>query len=114
MEANVQYNDFKGTAAADISDQFVNSMDEYLSFKSTKYDKNKYRCIGCELHPYGLNKLDAVFYCKDLTTRQIVPMRFNQEFSVSELCVMFKRMSIVIGENIAEVEDPAVDDIYLD
>lgn len=114
MEAKTQYNDFVGTAAADISDQFINSMDEYLGYKSAKYDKSKYRCIGCELHPYALDKLDVVFYCKDLVSRQIVPMRFEKEFNISELCVMFKRMSIVIGENIAEVEEPTADYFYLD
>ena len=45
MRASVQYNDFVGSAAADIADAFVNSMDEYLSVKSKKYDKTKYHCI---------------------------------------------------------------------
>lgn len=114
MEAKTQYNDFVGTAAADISDAFINSIDEYLHYKSPKYDKNQYHCIGCELRPYGQNKLDALYICKDLRSGEVVPMRFNNEFELNELLVMFKRLSIVIGENIGGVQDPECEPVMID
>ena len=115
MRATVQYNDYEGSAAADIADAFVNSMDEYLSFRSKKkFDKTKYHCIGCELRPYGVDKLDVEFYCRDLHTRQIVSMRFNSEFNLSDILVMFKRFAVVMGENIEDVETPQTETIYLD
>ena len=104
MRASVQYNDFVGSAAADIADAFVNSMDEYLSVKSKKYDKTKYHCIGCELRPYGI----------DMQTRQIVTMRFNSEFKLSDILVMFKRFAVVMGENIEDVDTPQSETIYLE
>lgn len=114
MRASVQYNDFVGSAAADIADAFVNSMDEYLSVKSKKYDKTKYHCIGCELRPYGIDKLDVEFYCRDMQTRQIVTMRFNSEFKLSDILVMFKRFAVVMGENIEDVDTPQSETIYLE
>lgn len=114
MEASVQYNDWKGTSAADIADEFVNSMDEYLSHRSQLYNKNKYHCIGCELRPYNIDKLDIVFFCRELNTGQILPMRFNQEFRLTDLLVIFKRFSVVLGEHIERIDEPRVDTVYLD
>lgn len=114
MKATVQYNDYVGSAAADIADAFVNSMDEYLSVRSKRFDKTRYHCIGCELRPYGIDKLDVEFYCRDLQTRQIVVVRFNSEFKLSDILVMFKRFAVVIGENIDDVETTQAETIYLD
>lgn len=114
MEASVQYNDWKGTAAADIADEFVNSMDEYLTLKSQKYDKNIYHCVGCRLRPYGIDKLDVVFYCREIKTGQIVQMCFNQEFGISEILVIFKRFAVVLGEHIDRIEEPRAEITYLD
>lgn len=114
MKATVQYNDYLGTAAADIADEFVNSMDEYLAIRSKHFCKDKYHCVGCELRPYGINKLDVEFYCRDLKTGQIVPMRFTQQFDLTELLVIFKRFTVVIGEQIDGVEAPQTDTVYLD
>ena len=114
MKATVQYNDYVGSAAADIADEFVNSMDEYLSVRSKIFDKTKYHCIGCELRPYGIDKLDVEFYCRDLQTRQIVTLRFNTEFKLSDILVMFKRFAVVMGENIEDVETSQTETIFLD
>jgi hypothetical protein len=114
MKAKVQYNDWKGTAAADIADDFANSIDEYLRYKSPKYNKSQYHCIGCELQPYDIDKLDAVFYCREIKTGKITPMRFSSELDLTELRVMFKRFNVVIGERIDEVDDPDSETEYLD
>lgn len=114
MRAKVQYNDYEGTAAADIADEFINSMDEYLSLRSKQFNKAKYHCVGCELRPYGIDKLDVEFYCRNLQTRQIVTMRFNSEFKLTDLLVMFKRFAVVMGEHIEDVDTTQSETIYLD
>ena len=114
MEAKTQYNDFKGTVAADISDYYLNSMDEYLFSKSKNYDKNRYKCIGCEFMLFGIDKLDAVFYCRDLKDGSVVPIRLITEFTLAELFVMFKRFAIVVGQKIENVDEPQREPIYLD
>lgn len=114
MEAKTHYNDFKGTVAADISDYFVNSMDEYLFNKSNKYDKNRFKCIGCEFMLLGKDKLDSVFYCRDIKDGSIVPIRLKEGICLSELFVIFKSFSIVMGVKIENVAEPQCEPIYLD
>jgi hypothetical protein len=41
MKATVQYNDLVGTAAADISDFYNNSLQEYLQKRFPKYDSGR-------------------------------------------------------------------------
>ena len=49
MEASVQYNDIKGTAAADISDAFQTSLQKYLVDSYEQYDCERYKCCGCTI-----------------------------------------------------------------
>lgn len=115
MIARVQYNDFTGTAAADISDFYANSMDEYIHALSGKYDMNRYHCIGCEFYLAGKDSIGVVFYCRDRENNKVVPMSFNnREFKFKDLYIMFKRLSVVIGERIQEEAQPDEGTIYLD
>ena len=114
MKAKVQYNDFTGTAAADISDFYFNSMDEYIHSLSEKYDTSRYHCEGCEFWLAGTDELGIVFYCYDVKEKKIVPMSFNKSFKCSELFAMFKRLSIIIGQNIEKMPQPDTETIFLD
>ena len=114
MKAKVQYNDFTGTAAADISDLWINSIDEYLANASPHYNRDEYSCIGCELYVAGDNGLDIIFYCRHVKHGEIVPIRLNRDVNTSELCNIFKRLSIVIGNNIEDIAEPEIETIYLD
>lgn len=49
MKACVQYNDLKGTAAADVTDAYHNMLQKYLSDNFEKYDANRYECRGCTI-----------------------------------------------------------------
>ena len=47
MIASVQYNDLRGTAAADVSDFHMNSLQKYLMATYKTYDYERYVCRGC-------------------------------------------------------------------
>ena len=47
MIASVQYNDLRGTAAADVSDLYMNSLQKYLKDTYHAYDSERYVCRGC-------------------------------------------------------------------
>lgn len=49
MKATVQYNDLVGTAAADISDFYNNSLHAYLQKRFPKYASGRFSCIGCDI-----------------------------------------------------------------
>ena len=114
MIAKVQYNDFTGTAAADVSDFYINSMDEYIRSLSDKYDMSRYHCVGCEFWIAGTDELGIVFYCNDLQEKKVIPLSFNRSFKINELFNMFKRLSIVIGQHINEMPQPDCETVFLD
>ena len=68
MKASVQYDDLKGTAAADVSDFHQSSLQNYLVGSYEQYDGDRYECYGCsifisgqQIQPQG----NIVFVCKD-------------------------------------------------
>lgn len=67
MIANVQYNDLSGTAAADITDFSLNSLEKYLTDHFENYDTQRYFCVGCRLNLGGQisNKVSLKFICLD-------------------------------------------------
>lgn len=108
MEANVQYNDFKGTAAADISDSLsVNfSGDSLESFADFfKLDKNRFKIIGISF--YGGKSPSISLLCVDLeesTTEKeyIVSMRIDWPYEEHPIDTLFKRFEVVLHEKFDE------------
>ena len=49
MIASVQYNDLRVTAAADIADGYMNSLQKYLMDTYEKYNSERYVCRGCTI-----------------------------------------------------------------
>lgn len=53
MKASVQYDDLKGTAAADVSDFHQSSLQNYLVGSYEQYDGDRYECYGCSIFISG-------------------------------------------------------------
>lgn len=105
MKASVQYNDFTGTAAADISDYYLNSMNEYLKRRYPCFDWERYYCIGVEFYASYGQYPSVNFICRDLKDFKHYLLQPQKEFSLEEFFELFKRFSIVIGiNNITEIE----------
>lgn len=101
MKADVQYNDFKGTAAADISD-FLGSKygDDLDSFgKYFKIDETRFKVIGISI--YGTDSFYISFLCVDKVKstsdkEHIVSMSIDIEDDRDILDFLFKRLHIVL------------------
>lgn len=68
MIASVQYNDLIGTAAADIADGYMNSLQKYLMDTYEKYNSERYVCRGCTIYIGGQRNCPTVslnFLCWD-------------------------------------------------
>ena len=104
MIASVLYNDLKGTAAADISDFYQNSLENYFQKKYKEFDSNKYICRGCILWIGSSNtQVNLAFICEDRENKEYV--RFNlKEMATEEAFDLFKRLEIVIGMDINNIE----------
>lgn len=57
MIASVQYNDLRGTAAADVADEYMNSLQKYLMDTFREYDPERYYCRGCTKHLIDTHKV---------------------------------------------------------
>jgi len=113
MEADAQYNDFVGTAAADISD-FLGSKygDDLDSFgKYFKIDETRFKVIGISI--YGTDSFYISFLCVDkikstVDKEHIVSMSIDIENKKDILDFLFKRLHIVLHSRFDD-KYPALD-----
>lgn len=99
MKANVTYNDFKGTVAADISDELGIIEGEKLE-NIGKYfglDQKRFKIIGLSI--MGRNEFNVSMICIDnlrstSTKDHIVKIFCNKEDEI--LTVLFKRLNFVL------------------
>ncbi|MES2063558.1 MAG: hypothetical protein V4456_16645 [Bacteroidota bacterium] len=101
MKADVQYNDFIGTAAADISDSLGSKNGDYLeSFgKYFKIDENKFEVVGISI--YGTDEFYISLICIDKQKstpdkEHIVSMSIEINEPREILDFLFKRLHIVL------------------
>ena len=108
MKASVQYNDLVGTAAADISDFYNNSLQTYLKELYPHYDGERYRCDGCNIFTSDSCENATVrFICYDTLERKYVYFVPLNDYTFKDVVNMFKRFDIVIGKM---VDDVKIDD----
>lgn len=103
----MQYNDFVGTAAADISDYYLNNMDEYLTKKYAGFDPERYSCRGCSLFTTYNSSVCVKFICYDKEEGKFVSFIPEEQIPIGEFFNMFKRLEVVIGKGIESI---SVDD----
>ncbi|MDN3582420.1 hypothetical protein [Mucilaginibacter flavus] len=107
MKADVQYNDFKGTAAADISD-FLGSKfgDNLESFgRYFKLDLERFKVIGISI--YGTENFYISLFCvdkqKSTTVKEhIVSMSIDVDDKKEILDFLFKRLHVVLHSRFDE------------
>lgn len=99
MKATVQYNDFIGTAAADISDH--TDLNKFLAFRGV--DTDRYEAIGASFYSGYCDFFSASITCidKQKSTEQaifITKISFKDEFDREEFFDLFKRFNVVISK----------------
>ena len=107
MKADVQYNDFKGTAAADISDSLgIKHGDSLESIgKCFKIDENRFKVIGISI--YGTENFLISLLCVDnqKSTEEkehIVSMAIHIKNDKRILGFLFKRLHIILHSRFDE------------
>lgn len=91
-QANVKYNDFKGTAAADISD--FSNLEDFLRNKGV--DINRYNPVGVDFDS-SYEKCSYGVICRDKeANNKLVEIRFESEGSYEEFFSLFKRFNVIL------------------
>lgn len=117
MIASVQYNDLRGTAAADVSDFHMNSLQKYLINTFAQYNSDRYVCQGCSIWISGQCSKPCAsisFVCWDRENDRHIRFRPQKEFSFEEIFSIFKRFEVVIGKDINEIEIDEDDTLNLE
>ena len=94
MKASVQYNDYRGTVAADMSDYTF--LSDYL--KGRGVDVERYEPIGVRFYSGYSEFVSVNFICIDHQSdeRKAVTLKLENQLSVSEFLDLFKRMEIIL------------------
>lgn len=105
MKATVQYNDFIGTAAADISDHF--SLQDFLENRNVNTEK--YEAIGAEFYCGYSDFFSISIICVDKErstngNRHLVNIEFEKELTKDEFFDLFKRFNVVITQKYGNYE----------
>lgn len=108
MQAHVQYNDFVGTAAADISDYLgskYHSDDLDSIGKYFQIDETRFRVIGISF--YSTEDFYISLLCVDRQKstsekEHIVDMSINNVDEKGILALLFKRLQIVLHSRFGE------------
>ncbi|MGG5577334.1 hypothetical protein ACPDHL_08340 [Myroides sp. C15-4] len=119
MKAKVQYNDFKGTVAADISDMIAVNKGNYISSIGEYFgvDQERFKVVGVSLQ--GIQDFELTMLCIDRVKstpfkEHLVKMQFDLDVEGQKqmLGLLFKRLNVVLfdsGEN--EYENDNYDEI---
>ena len=111
MKADVNYNDFIGTSAADISDH--TDLNKFLHSRGV--DTDRYDSIGASFYARLSDFFSASIICVDkhLTTDEkpyLVSISFEDEFDKDEFFDLFKRFNVVISTKYGGHQDRKIDE----
>jgi hypothetical protein len=105
MKAKVQYGDFEGTAAADLSDAistFYGNRSDGLS-KYFKLDENRFELVGVDIS--GIQRPFLILICLDKNQsndgeNHYVRMTYDIEDKKVNLDTLFKRLNIILFDSL--------------
>jgi hypothetical protein len=106
MKAQVQYDDFVGTAAADISDY----SDLQKLLVSRKVDVTRYEAVGASFYSGYNHNFIASIICLDrlnstVDQPHLVDISFEVDFARDEFFNLFKRFKVIITNKARALED---------
>lgn len=106
MKADVSYNDFTGTVAADISDDLSKNAGDTLKSigRYFKLDEKRFEIVGLSI--YGTKDFSISLICidkhKSSDREHIVSMMYDLGDNKENLNILFKRLHIVLHEKFDE------------
>ncbi len=92
MKATVQYNDFVGSTAADISD--YTTLEKYL--EEINVDTKRFHPIGTRFFTSYGDRCNVAIICEDITNNNSLVELSLDEMSISDFLSLFKRMEIIL------------------
>lgn len=114
MEANVKYNDFKGTAAADWNDKKVTDFNLYECLESCGVDPSRYKIVGFKLNSYNTKTFGLSVFLLDISItdrKYIIEMLLN-DIKIDYLFDIFKRFEVVLFDANNDYSNIKINETY--
>ena len=117
MKANVQYNDYCGTTAADRCDMFVeypSKMDGIIIEKfSLPLDAEDYRFVGISVYTTSAKKASVNFFFRKKITKEVVKIH-KCEVLLQDILSLFKRFEFQIGYHLEDIDEDKIKEIEVE
>ena len=116
MKAEVQFNDYIGNAAADMTDFDSLRIQAYMKEKGI--DEARYEFIGISFYASGdSERVSFSFICRDKEDGSVKDIGFEKDQTVDEFLRFFKRFNVILGlrhryEELEKVD--STETIYID
>ncbi len=114
MEANVKYNNYKGTAAADWNDKKLTDFNLDECLKSSKVDLERYEKVGYKIIT-GVGKafgLSVILLDKNRTDRKYLIEMYLKDVKIDDLFDIFKRFEVVLYDTNNDYSNTEINEIY--
>lgn len=117
MKANVQYNDYRGTTAADRSDVFIELAGQMDIIIINRFciplDANTNRFVGISVSGTKVDQMSVCFFFRNTQTNQVVKF-YKYDVNLQDVLELFKRFEFQIGKNLDDIEENAAAEIFLE
>lgn len=114
MKANVQYNDYRGTTAADRSDFLETNIVKMSEIIINRFDiplaEEGHQFVGVSVYGTNVNDVCATFYFKNIETKEVVKY-FKSLVELQAILDLFKRFEFQVGEHLEDIDIEAVKEI---
>lgn len=117
MKANVQYNDYRGTTAADRSDYLETNIGRLTEIIAKSFEipieAGDYHYVGVSVYGTEVEDVCASFYFKAIQTQEVVKY-FKSSVKMQSILNLFKRFEFQVGENFEDIDRDSVREIESD
>ena len=114
MKANVQYNDYRGTTAADRSDFLETNISQLTEIIVNTFEipikADDYKYIGVSVYGTQVEDVCSYFYFKNKETKEVVKY-FKSSIELQAVLDLFKRFEFQVGEHLEDINNEAIREI---
>lgn len=114
MKANVQYNDYIDTAAADRCDFLETHISQQTEIIVNAFEipveADDYEYVGVSVYGTEVEDVCATFFFKNKETKEVVKY-FKSSVAMQSILNLFKRFEFQIGDHLEDIDSDVVREI---
>ena len=107
MNARVQYNDYRGTVAADRSDYLEGHGSQVTEIIVNTFEipveADEYEYVGVSVYGTEVDDVCATFFFRNKETKEVVKY-FKSSVAMQSVLNLFKRFEFQIGDHLEDID----------